>query len=331
MMRISLLLALGISFMNHAFGDEGPAGLTQPYSVVSDIKDKQVHPGTFVVQGIVKMADGHQPVKNVQVGMLSATDKHVLSDSLGQFQLVCKVGSDSALYFYKDGLHELTIENYHFKEQHRITLVVYLEHERMNAVKRKPVIYCYSTKPLTATVQLDPKGEFTFTYPQYTNGWEISVDQTGGVTDLKTGKNYPYLFWEATGKNLQYQYTPQGIPGFVIQTDSVIQFLENQLTALGLNQTEQTDFIPFWGPILQKKRYVFVQFLIDDMYESAVASLQIYPEPDGMRRVYILCAGLDQPDLGMPVIAQKFESFERFGFTVVEWGGSELTLPKLIP
>jgi hypothetical protein len=74
-----------------------------------------------------------------------------------------------------------------------------------------------------------------------------------------------------------------------------------------------------------------IQFLVDDVYESAIAGLQISPQPDVIRRVYILCSPLKDSSIGLEVVPQEFKSFERFAFTVVEWGGSEIDLTNLKP
>ena len=98
-----------------------------------------------------------------------------------------------------------------------------------------------------------------------------------------------------------------------------------------LNSTEKTDFITYWGPILERSEYALVQFIIDDDYNDKIAEMNIDPKPDALRRVYILCSELDNPTIGLELIPQNFESFERKGFTVVEWGGSIIYLDLMKP
>ena len=50
-------------------------------------------------------------------------------------------------------------------------------------------------------------------------------------------------------------------------------------------------------------------------------SLNITPAPDSIIRVVMLFKGLDEP---IDVEEQILETPERKGFTVVEWGGTEL-------
>jgi hypothetical protein len=51
------------------------------------------------------------------------------------------------------------------------------------------------------------------------------------------------------------------------------------------------------------------------------AVLNITPAPDSVLRVYMAFKPLLSP---VPVPPQELEAFERRGFTVVEWGGSEV-------
>lgn len=50
------------------------------------------------------------------------------------------------------------------------------------------------------------------------------------------------------------------------------------------------------------------------------ASLTINPKPDSILRVFMAFKPLKE---AIKVEPQKLEPFERKGFTVVEWGGSE--------
>jgi len=121
--------------MNSAFSEDGLYDDAVHYSIISDLKDEAIAPGTFVVEGVVKMQSGNMPFQDVIVGMLERTGKTV-SDSAGHFSLVCKTGSDSSLYFYKDGWSEIVINNYVFKDQHRITLVAYMSKYSVQTAKR---------------------------------------------------------------------------------------------------------------------------------------------------------------------------------------------------
>jgi hypothetical protein len=59
---------------------------------------------------------------------------------------------------------------------------------------------------------------------------------------------------------------------------------------------------------------------LDEEYTSQ-APLTITPTPDSMQRVFMVFQWLDQP---IVVKEQILKPFERSGFSVIEWGGSEL-------
>lgn len=316
-------------FMKDGFSETGPVGFFQNWSVVSDEYDESIDSGTFVIQGTVKMFSSAAPLEDVLI-QASPSKHEANTDSLGRFSVKGISGQDQILYIFKRGWSEIVIEGYEFRDQHRITLSAYL-HQDTDAVKRKPVIYLYSDREREVYVQLDPKGEFTFTYPRYQEGWKVKVTESGQITDLASAKTVPYLFWEAKSKGLFYYQENGSIPGYLIQTDTVIDFLENKLTLLGLNETEQTDFITYWGPVLQQKQYALIQFLVDSEYTNLVAALSIDPVPDAIRRVFMICSPLDDTAIGMPVKEPELKKFERNGFTVVEWGGTSIDLSNLKP
>jgi len=323
------LIALALFSLNTAYSFDGIINPENNFTVVSDLVDKKIKKGTFVIQGEVRMFSSNFPLEHCKVGSLQS-ENFMMTGADGRFTLLCNSATDSTFYIYQDGWAEITIGNYDFKDRHRVTITAYA-HQEFNHVKRKPVIYLYSETELTASVKINPMGEFTFTYPFYNEGWNVTVDNSGTLRDAATNKTYPYLFWEAESSNLFYQTVGNTIPGFIINTDSTIQFLENTLTLLGLNSTEITDFITFWGPIIEHDNFALIQFVVDDAYESRIAQLEISPKPDAVRRVYILCSPIPDSVVGMDVVPQTFTNFERKGFTVVEWGGSEIDLTNLKP
>jgi hypothetical protein len=189
----------------------------------------------------------------------------------------------------------------------------------------KPVIYLYPKKEQQTTVQLQPNGKFSFTYPAYPeNGWTGTAHPNGQFTI--DGKNYPYLFWEGT--NSQSQLEIDYSSGFVVNKDEVTAFLEEKLTAMGLNDQEKTDFITFWGPRMAQAGKGFVQFMFDEAYDQ-IATINITPKPDALFRVYMLFVPLENA-VELNPAPQAIKSVQRKGFTVIEWGGSELTYNETI-
>ena len=176
----------------------------------------------------------------------------------------------------------------------------------------KPVIYLYPEKTSKIDVKVYPKGGFTFTEPEYNDGWEVMATPKGELTEISSNKKYPYLFWEGRGGLYS---TPKR--GFVTETKNMNKFLTNKLTELGLNQKEIADFLEFWEPKMQEKPYYFVTFLGNKEMDS-LAPLDINPKPDTVIRVLMDYIPLDTP---IEVEGYKIKPPERKGFTVVEWGG----------
>jgi hypothetical protein len=257
-------------------------------------------------------------------GIISNLDGTFLCspDSLGFYSMVIPI-TEKLIYYYFPGTSEIVLGNYDFKNQHELELDFYTVTNVEIMVVDKPVIYLYAKKSTDVQISVDFKGDLTFMYPRYDNGWQVNVSKQG-IQNKTDQKYYPYLFWEGTTTDLGFVTTANGMEGYFIQTDSTISFLENTLSQLGLNQKEMTDFITFWGPQIEKHRYATIQFLVDEVYTNEIAGINVNPAPDAMRRIYLLFEGseieLKQNFLTTPVL----KSFEREGLTLVEWGGSEI-------
>ena len=181
-------------------------------------------------------------------------------------------------------------------------------------VEEKPVIYLYPEAEQEIEVELDYAGELTCTYPEYQDGWHVVAQPDGTLVDNVTGKEYSYLFWE--GKtDVEYDLSK----GYVIPGEDTAEFLEMKLNELGLNRKEANEFIVYWLPRMQENTYNLITFQ-DEVYKN-VAKLEITPNPDSVLRVFMVYKPLEEKnEIEEPVL----ESFDRNGFTVVEWGGTEI-------
>ncbi len=332
-MKTALMaILLSVSLLTYSADNIGPLVM---YDILSDKKDESVKEGNFIIEGTVLMFSSNLPVDGAIVNAYKPNDpdretaEDMLTDSLGKFSMTLPVGTEQFCAM-KLGFSECCISDYEFKDQHRIKVKVYL-YQAQNQIKRKPIIYMYSDEPLSASVKLNPYGDFTFTYPKYENGWEIEIDNDNQLKIKGEDRTYPYLFWEAESHGLMLKNTGLNLPGFFMKTDTATQFLEKTLDVLGLNQTEKTDFITYWGPVLEREDYAFVQFLIDEECEERVAALSIEPKPESMRRIYMILAPYESNAVTYNIIPQEFSGFDRKGFTVLEWGGGEIDLEYLKP
>jgi hypothetical protein len=186
----------------------------------------------------------------------------------------------------------------------------------------KPVIYLYPEAKKDVSVIVNFKGDLTFTYPEYNNGWKVEADPNGMLIANK--KSYRYLFWE--GKSTEFFPKYNEKIGFLVASDTLIPFLENSLTAMGLNSIETQDFITFWAPKMMINPHNYVHFLMNENCDD-YAELNISPKPDNVIRVFMIWKPETKTTTNYK--PQDFPKFSRKGFTVIEWGGSEILLDNL--
>jgi len=177
----------------------------------------------------------------------------------------------------------------------------------------KPVIYLYPEKETDISVQLDYDGDLTCTYPAYEDGWRVTASPDGTLTDAG-GQTYNYLYWEGLRKN-DYDLSH----GFCVAGEDSAEFLETALADLGLTRREANEFIVYWLPLMEENPYNLIAFQDDTHTESAV--LTVDPAPDTTIRVFMAWKSLDEP---IEIEPQELTAPERVGFTLVEWGGTEL-------
>ena len=178
----------------------------------------------------------------------------------------------------------------------------------------KPVIYLYPEKTTDINVKLTLDGELKYTYPEYPqNGWNVTATPDSVLHDA-SGREYSYLFWEGTS-NCKWDMSE----GFVVKGSDTVAFLQEKLEYLGLTPKEYNDFIVFWLPKMQDNNYNLISFQTD-LYEKS-AQLDITPKPDSIQRVFMAFKPLDKYE---EVPEQKLEPFTRHGYSVIEWGGTEI-------
>lgn len=178
----------------------------------------------------------------------------------------------------------------------------------------KPVIYLYPEIETEVAVSLELDGALTCTYPTYKSGWEVTARTDGTLINKDDGREYSYLYWEGIGKS-----SWDMSKGFVVRGIDTIQFLQEKLEYLGLNPKELNEFIVYWLPHMQKNKYNLITFQTE-IYENS-AKLNISPKPDSVLRIFMVYQPLDNfVEVEEPILS----TFERNGFTVIEWGGTEI-------
>lgn len=177
--------------------------------------------------------------------------------------------------------------------------------------RAKPVLYLYPEEKTHVKVTFSNPSYLTTTYPKYENGFEIVAYPNGDLYD-KNNKYYYALYWD----EIRYHEVDFS-EGFYVEGDKAIEFLEEKLSIIGLNDRERNEFIMYWLPILESNKKSLVYFELTEE-RNKNNPIKIEPNPDSMLRISI---HVKKVDSFINIKAQKLKSFNRYGFTAVEWGG----------
>lgn len=177
----------------------------------------------------------------------------------------------------------------------------------------KPVIYLYPEEETEVSVKLDLNGKLICTYPAYNDGWSVTALPDGTLTDAK-GQTYNYLYWEGETE-MNYDFSE----GFCVKGEDTAAFLDEALEKLGLTRQEANEFIVYWLPMMEQNTYNLISFQTENYTEAA--RLAVEPAPDTLLRVFMAWKAADD---FVELPKQELTASERIGFTVVEWGGTEV-------
>ena len=89
---------------------------------------------------------------------------------------------------------------------------------------------------------------------------------------------------------------------------------------LGLTPREYNEFIVYWLPRMEANPYNLIAFQTTAYTDHA--RLTVAPAPDTVLRVFMAWKPLERP---VELPPQALDAPERTGFTVVEWGGTEVS------
>lgn len=178
----------------------------------------------------------------------------------------------------------------------------------------KPVIYLYPEKTISLTVKVHPSGGFTYTLPEYNNGWKVTAQPDGTIIEDSTQKIFPYLFWEGIGLNY-----PISKEGWVVKKEDMESFFGDILPQLGLQGREITDFEDYWVKRLSEAPFYRLNFLKQDQFNE-IAPLEFEgASPQSFIRVMMTAEPLAKKEVSKPQVLEA--PHKRLGFTFVEWGG----------
>lgn len=319
MKTIALLFSIIISTALFANGKIQPIMM---YRVITDTVNYDVPSGKCLITGVVT----HLVNRIHKANVFSEKSNNVQTDREGRFRILVDT-AETYLVIHKVNLPETYVEYYKFSNRHHIDMEIYIPEENMMIIADKPVIYLYNEESTNVTVSVNPQGDFTFTYPVISNenNWIGSLSQDGFSIENKV---YPYIFYETKMSDLSFIKKGEQIKGSAVNSEDVITFLEQSLSDLNFNSQEQTDFITYWAPKMTQHDKVFIQLWNADEYE-VISSINVSPTPNNLQRVFMVYASIEN---GINIVStpQNFNPTKRTGFTVIEWGGSELPSQKLL-
>lgn len=173
---------------------------------------------------------------------------------------------------------------------------------------KKPNIYIYPEKKENITVRLNPRGRITKSIPQYNKGWDVHVEPNG-----KIDGQFDYLFYEA---KVNYNFTLDR--GWIVSKTDFYSQMDAILQKIGLKSNEINDFMSYWGSEIKWKKDKYTIYLIKQKEIDEAIPLEISKVPESLLRVYFYFEPLEK---NLTIEEPEISTFERKGFTVVEWGG----------
>jgi hypothetical protein len=322
-MKTTLSFVIFLVFGFTAMASEEKHPEESDYEIVSKVKDESLPANRsvyiFIVNGL-----GNSKTPTQIVYSIDKKVDTVLLSSNKKIELLSRPGKHAFKFFHSTFYKEIIIPKIEIQGKYRITIALNfkpLKRENMNV--KKPVIYLYPEVPTLVDLEVNPKGKMTFTYPSYANGWKVKANPSGEL--VINGQQYNYLFWES-----EQSFNPSDFDlteGSIVPKEQTTAFLEEKLTAFGLNSKEQADFITFWGPQLMKNEQNFVHFVFNENCDH-FAELSITPKPENIYRIYLLFSDAKDLKSAEPRL-QEIPKMDRNGFTLLEWGGSEIIYPNL--
>ena len=280
--------------------------LYEKYSLENSIKSEtEVFKITGIVYDCEKLELSGTYIKNLN------SKVETQADFDGKFSIEVKLNDVLEISLLGFKSQKVKIEN---KEN----LVVNLKAEQQIMLE-KPVIYLYPTEKTPIDIKLDLKGKLLTTFPKYDKNWDVIAEPNGQIFDKKTNRYYSSLFWDGTIDFPEDHYNYED--GFVVSKENLAKFFIEKLEHIGLNNQETNDFIQYWLPILERNKYNFIHFLVNEECDE-IATLNVNPKPETTIRIYMEFYGLEN---FTPIKEQQLQKTKRKGFILVEWGGADVS------
>jgi len=286
------------------------------FSIVKSEQDKTLlkSEAIFVFQFYDEY--GFMKNKNIKYSY-NETNKTEKTDSLGKIILKVKPGGYKFQFFYNNSHYEIKTDSVNIKPAYKTEAEVRFRSSEDRVIWKKPLIYIYLNGNKNLNIKLDVKGDLKFTYPKYDNGWSVTTNSDG--TFNIGDKNYSYLFWDGDMNISKSEINWN--EGFIVDRENLISFFENTLSKMGLNPKEIEDYITYWCPQMYVNDKNYIHFMFNNEYNE-YANLTVTPKPDNQFRVFMIWSKANEDE---KIKEQIIPTFKREGFTLVEWGGAQVS------
>lgn len=246
--------------------------------------------GLVVAGETATNADGEFELKGVTTGNYTVTAEKVM-DPGPQYPLFVATESEA---FFCDGENLVQVEDMILRD----------------IMVEKPAVYIYPEQPGRFGVELEfgPAIQLTASEPDYGDGWDVAVDETGRID-----ATWDYLFYEIAMRG-----APVIQEGWCLSWSELPEGLEIITKDMGLNAAEQDDFLDYWMPRLPPRNYYQI-LPVSGLNLDAWVELKVTPAPDAVLRFWLFFKGNDR---AVELTAPRIHDFQRIGTTVVEWGGA---------
>jgi hypothetical protein len=171
-----------------------------------------------------------------------------------------------------------------------------------------PCIYLYPEEAGEISVALIP-GEYawlTSSDPEYGDGWTVWAEPNGLIDGV-----YDYLYYSCRVA-MEFQMDE----GWAVESEEIFPWFEEILPRLGLSQSETEDFIDYWSVHLPSAPCYLIYPQGNDLVGRQI-DIAVDPEPDRILRLWLVIEPVEECE---SLIPPELTPFERYGFTVVEWG-----------
>lgn len=184
----------------------------------------------------------------------------------------------------------------------------------------KPNIYIYSREEREVEVIFEEPELLTATIPEYENGWRVTADEAGRLTDA-AGFTYAYLFYESVTEPSLFQTES----GWRIPAERRKECFEALLTDLGFHEQEITDFTDFWTQKLVPGTD-YIMYPQETEVVDLAMPMTVAEKPESLERIWFAFIKDDGRRAEEPQGYELNRGGKDCPYYAVEWGG--LILPE---